>query len=360
VTKATGIEEYSNGVIVHDFTRTWEVQSKAARPWHAPLAFRYESRYIGGSFTDKFDVTQYYGTYRLTMVNDYTQDVINKCYGNFVAQLGSSSQMVNNLLEGKQSVGMIAQRALQVAGVFNNLRKGNVAGAMKSMGRPPGHAPKGLKGAGKSVADQFLELHFGWQPLLQDIHNSMQTLSNPNFEYHKVQSRANYSDLAVDRHVHDYIGFGVYKSWTDIHNSTFSCKMGARVRVSNPNAYLANQMGLINPASIAWEAVPFSFVADWFSNVGQCLSSMTDFVGIDLVDAYTTTSFSITQDFQELFMDNFGETFLGQGRFTGKWFRVIRGAGISGPKFSVRPFEGLGLTRAATAISLVVQSLLKH
>lgn len=46
-------------------------------------------------------------------------------------------------------------------------------------------------------------------------------------------------------------------------------------------------MGLINPVQWMNEAIPFSFVVDWFSNLSQIISQMTDFVGLDVLDPCT-------------------------------------------------------------------------
>ena len=52
--------------------------------------------------------------------------------------------------------------------------------------------------------------------------------------------------------------------------------------ISSPNSLKANQLGLVNPASVAWELIPFSFLVDWFLPVGKFLESYTDTVGMQL------------------------------------------------------------------------------
>lgn len=44
--------------------------------------------------------------------------------------------------------------------------------------------------------------------------------------------------------------------------------------VDNPTQYNITRLGLSNPALIAWELLPFSFVADWFYNVGNYLQGI--------------------------------------------------------------------------------------
>lgn len=67
------------------------------------------------------------------------------------------------------------------------------------------------------------------------------------------------------------------------------------VTVNNPNAHLANQLGLLNPIQWINEAIPLSFVVDWFSNLSQVISQLTDFVGLDVIKPITTRRFTGTE-----------------------------------------------------------------
>lgn len=56
--------------------------------------------------------------------------------------------------------------------------------------------------------------------------------------------------------------------------------------MSNPELFALASLGLLNPASLAWELVPLSFVVDWIVPVGPFLEAMTAGVGIELSHAY--------------------------------------------------------------------------
>jgi len=43
-------------------------------------------------------------------------------------------------------------------------------------------------------------------------------------------------------------------------------------------------MGLINPAEVAWELTPWSFVVDWFIPVGNFLEALTARAGVTFID----------------------------------------------------------------------------
>jgi hypothetical protein len=142
--------------------------------------------------------------------------------------------------------------------------------------------------------------------------------------------------------------------------------MGAEFTVNNPNTLLMNQMGFINPASIAWEAVPFSFVVDWFANVGQVLNSATDFVGLSMKNPFTTKFQHIVQDvvaagtypvyynyphvhsvleWITLYIAKYESVY------------VTRTTSITGPVLALKPFKGFSPIRGLTAASLLVQTL---
>jgi hypothetical protein len=59
---------------------------------------------------------------------------------------------------------------------------------------------------------------------------------------------------------------------------TVICELGAVL--DNPSLAYLNTFGLINPLSIAWELVPWSFAIDWFVPVGKTLEAVTATVGL--------------------------------------------------------------------------------
>lgn len=133
----------------------------------------------------------------------------------------------------------------------------------------------------------------------------------------------------------------------------------ARVEVADPNARLASQLGFVNPAVVAWELVPFSFVVDWFVNVGDVLSSYTDFLGFKFLES-SVTSFNkdrVTTYYQSI---DYGKP-VGVVRKSGEFeaVNVKRQVGpIPGPSLAVKPPWVLSSRRGLAAISLLIQSFL--
>lgn len=129
----------------------------------------------------------------------------------------------------------------------------------------------------KSAANKWLWWSYGVKPLVGDLYNGMDILVR-DAPWHRVHG---YGSARSETR-----GSGPQK---DYDKTLSSCAISADVRVANPNLWLANQLGLINPVQWINEAIPFSFVVDWFSNLSQVISQMTDFVGLEIAKPLTTT-----------------------------------------------------------------------
>lgn len=259
----------------------------------------------------------------------------NKAYSELVANLGDASLWAVNLAEHRQSYLMVAKRAVQITRFARALHRFDFpeAARLLSVG-----IPRGLRANSKWFANNWLEYHFGWEPLVKDIGAAIETLQNP-IPPKRIKGRGSFkSKTYIDTGSFGSKGYRVIDA---------KCRMQADVRVTNPNLHLASQLGFVNPLAVAWELVPFSFVVDWFVNVGQCLASFTDFAGVSLENPMTTT-FQVGNE---------------DARWYTGWVNryrsvyVQRATTISGPSLHARPWKGVSPVRAATAISLLVQQL---
>lgn len=285
---------------------------------------------------------------------DNAVDVHNKAYDRFVsnARGGVSSQLGATIAEWGQSQQMIGKRAGQLMRAARALKRGYPYEFFKELGmlhRMPRRLPN--RSDPKKAADLWLEWWFGWKPLIGDIHDSIDVLQAPIPISHKVMGKAS-------------SGFLTWESWKirsgyrTLNQMRVNLRelIAGRVTVSNGNLYRATQLGLTNPASILWEIVPFSFVVDWFVPVGAFLNSWTDTLGLTLEDTYTTTSRHYTSLYQYISTWPPG-TWSPSPDVKGRGYRVHRTLGYTGPALVLRPYKGISMTRAATAISLLVQQL---
>lgn len=195
---------------------------------------------------------------------------INSLQNNQSASIGAA------LGEWKQSFDMIANRLKDLDTAWKAVRFRNLGTAQALMGVPP----KGWRQQSKKPADLWLEWHFGWSPMLSDIHGAMEALSSqlPQAMHVKVASRATYhQDLVatVDN------GFSRKRI-----KGQFNAVAGIEgwAKLVNPSVGLLSQLGLINPVSVAWELVPWSFLVDHVVGIGDFIESFTDTIGWDLYD----------------------------------------------------------------------------
>lgn len=264
----------------------------------------------------------------------------NSCYDSFSTAMSDSAAWGVNAAEAKQSMGMVEKRLMQLVGFAGALRKGNFSKAATVLGIGK---PKGVSRS-KQFADNFLEYHFGWEPAVQDIGASLKVLTGTDFGTRRIRG--------VGRSTPTVTGYdpGRFGRWT----ATWQCttKMGALARITNESSFLANQMGLLNPLSVAWELVPYSFVADWFGNIGQVINSLTGFVGVEFLDSYTVTVYD----------GRFQSNYLSPDNLYASWeshknLIIYRNPGIKGPTLMVKPFHGFSPMRGITAVSLLLQKL---
>jgi hypothetical protein len=138
-----------------------------------------------------------------------------------------------------------------------------------------------------SLASKVLEVEFGWMPLFQDIYAAMHTVVGDAIPPSYVVGRARSSESRAHREPGS-------KPWTVPYSESIDAKflvsVSASVEISNPNTWLLNRLGLINPAVVAWDLVPWSFLVNMFVNVNQILESFTAHVGLDITNKSITKS----------------------------------------------------------------------
>lgn len=138
------------------------------------------------------------------------------------------------------------------------------------------------------------------------------------------------------------------------YDESARCKITSLCQISNPNLFFAQQMGLTNPAGLAWELTKFSWLADWFATLGEVLNSWDDRLGLEFVNPCLV-------DHREMTRTNIISVGGPHGYIRQS---VVRHVAIdrdptigSGPYLIARQIKGPSLVRGATAIALLTQLL---
>lgn len=268
---------------------------------------------------------------------------LSKSYEKFVGKMKEhEAQLGASLAERKEAVNMIANRAGQLLSLAREIRSGN----FRSLRRKSRRRLAKLNDK-KTLSELWLEFHFGWEPLIGDIFSAVDVLQSP-FPYGTpIKSASTMTDTRTEV----YLKNGERRQ-TDIISQAVTVRHQGSLFIENPMLWNADRLGLVNPASIAWEVVPFSFVVDWFSNVGQVLGSSTDFLGCHLEDPCTTYFYRASQEHTVVYLPPYD--FIGYGRSSSTAVVCERIPNIIGPSLTLKPLKGFSLTRGATAIALLV------
>jgi hypothetical protein len=196
----------------------------------------------------------------------------------------------------------------------------------------------------------WLEYSYGWKPLVQDIYTAVNVVQRP-FPFRTVRGKA-HGKYALSVPYGNYTTHQYY--WGISHYSwDIRLLLQANVSVSNWVAWRANELGLTNPLSVAWEVIPFSFAVDWFVPIGNYLQSLTDFVGLNLEDSFVTWYGTLTRDDQPMW---FGQTNVYPHQQDQRVDLTRRLVIPSPPKLHPR-FTGFYSARGANAIALLTTTL---
>lgn len=173
--------------------------------------------------------------------------------------------------ERQKTLDMVANKLEKVFRAYRDVKRGNPRRAARRLGIKS-HNPRS-----KQAAGQWLELQYGWRPLIGDVH-SMLNLQGAGIPTGVFGVAVEQFELDVNRQ--DLYWFtGKYTGHT-------VAKVGCDVAVSDPASAFANRIGLINPATVVWELVPFSFVIDWALPIGDHLDRLTTMAGLSFSNEY--------------------------------------------------------------------------
>lgn len=203
-----------------------------------------------------------------------------------------SAQLGVTLGSLRQSRDMIVQRSRpitqQAAELFEAI--GRSPKAQRLLAKKRGD-PLGEIASLRALSGVHLEVIFGWQPLVQDIHNACMTVIQGASQTTWVSG----SSSGVFADPTSYWG-GWMGGLTTNRTAQMRVTRSAGVRVVNPNGWLLERAGLINPVAVAWDLVPWSFVVNMFSNIGGLVNSITDFYGLEFINSSTTYSARVQYD----------------------------------------------------------------
>lgn len=252
--------------------------------------------------------------------------------------------------ERKKTVNFVVDCLQGVIDVARDVRKGRVPMAIKRW---------------RNYPDKWLAYRYGWLPMVMDAYGAVKALERAEDGTYSraVVTGKCYEEVASDSTapVNVTVRFGTSSSYLSYWvpgvkktQLTHSCFYRIDATINNATYLRLQDVGVTDPASTAWELIPYSFVVDWFINVGDWLGAVNALEGWnplacsrtlvtrETVEVTTQTggTYPVTQWFEG---DKLGSTA----------FAFVRESDdftVPTPVFSRNP---LNLTRLADGISLL-------
>lgn len=182
----------------------------------------------------------------------------------FDAILENKASMAVTFAERQSAIDMASEKVIRVFNAYRHIKRGNFQKGARALGI------RTKKPRSKQASGQWLELQYGWLPLISDAYT---LLNFKPFAGDYIKGRAR-----------DTVEYTSPLGSRVVHSK--KVEYGCHVLVTDPMVGFANQAGLLNPALVVWELVPFSFVVDWFLPVGDHLDYLTALCGLSISDGY--------------------------------------------------------------------------
>lgn len=191
------------------------------------------------------------------------------------------------LAQAKQGIDQISQAIMELTNAYRFARRGQWPRAASAL-RIGKHA---FKAPSKEFSKRWLELQYGWLPLLSDVHSAYEDSRKGLTDYEpRVSAKAvvrvkcapppPFTDKWGTRYTFD-------------DDSHMGCLVRLDYTLNSDGLRIASKTGLTNPSMIAWEVLPFSFVLDWLVPVGNWLDCFDADLGLTFKGGSRTTFMSI-------------------------------------------------------------------
>lgn len=255
--------------------------------------------------------------------------------------------------EARQTIDLIKNTCSQVLVTVKLITQGDWKSALTALRLTPGQQT--IKKFRKKVeagdfSGALLAIRYGWEPLLQDLYQLMLAVEgrskNRGLVFRGAKRVTQTADVSSDPAHYPMPG-------------QQSCTVKYKVILTEATTVVRN-LGLLDPATVAWEKTPWSFVVDWFIPIGNYLSALGFFFGLDAVAVkvvFQETSVALQNT--SVWKNNrpTGDDWLANMSFIGKRVVMVRTVGpVDVPKPNLKSLaKAFSLTHIENAAALIHQ-----
>jgi len=180
--------------------------------------------------------------------------------------------------ERRETYDLVTKHITTLTRFVRQVRKGDLHGASRTIGIRSYNPKK----SGATSANAWLELQYGWLPLLSDCHNAVNMLHENDLHREDNYRVAVVATAKEAIYTQNDVTLGVDNMQLPVRVLTqgdHKVKVRLDYRLENPNVATQSQLGITNPLEVAWELLPFSFIADWFLPIGDYISTFDAALG---------------------------------------------------------------------------------
>lgn len=291
----------------------------------------------------------------------YYTDALNRAIAQFESRISDSAGYAENIAQFGKTVSMFNTYISKTAEVLKAIKQKDLwkVGHLLEMDTEPaypGGRRRNVPSKRKRFSQNVLAYEYGLKPLMLDVESTLRFLCEADLGSYRVRSGANNRLVINEFQAYPSTGDG-YGSQRKTATFDVGVRINGRVRVTNPNLFLADRMGLIDIA-LPWKLIPFSFIVDWFVNVEQVVSSWSGHFGFE-IDYPSWTWMGRSQNFESTYTTyRFGDRW--ESTATVRKQTAIehsRQSGFPNPVLQVKPFHGFSLERGLQAASLIMAVL---
>lgn len=182
---------------------------------------------------------------------------------------------------GKQTLDLALHTVSRLTTSVRLVKRGRFSDAARALGVAPKRMPPHLRLKADNpasltshdVSSAWLELQYGWLPLLSDVYGAQKAYYELTKAPRRLKVKAARSVSGKFYQPYNLVWSPVY-GWRQF--STNASQHYTRTYIHEMTEILSapRSLGLTDPASIAWEIIPFSFVADWFIPIGTYFDAL--------------------------------------------------------------------------------------